>query len=94
MLRIEHFTAVLARNSLIHMAASFSYNSFTELVPLFLIESRLSLVGTFLGTADSIRTFRPKLFSADRAYLLEEAMTFLNRRISAGLSQLSSLVGT
>ena len=94
LLRIEHLTAVLARYCILHMATSFSYGNLTELIPLFLIECRLSLVGTFLGTADSIRTFRPKLFSADRAYLLEEAMTFLNRRISAGLSQFSSLVGT
>ena len=85
MLRIEHFTAVLARNSLIHMAASFSYNSFTELVPLFLIKCSLSFVRTLLGTADSIRTFRPKLFSANRTDLLEKAMSFFDCRIDAGI---------
>ena len=94
LLRIEHLTTVLARDCLVHMAASFSYGNLTELVPLFLIECCLSLVGTFLGTADSIRTFRPKLFTADRADLLEEAMTFLGRRISAGLSQFRCLAGT
>ena len=94
LLRVEHLTAVLARYCLVHMAASFSYGYLTELVPLFLIECCLSLVGTFFGTADSIRTFRPKFFTADRADSFEEAMTFLDCRISAGLSQFRCLTGT
>lgn len=94
LLRIEHLAAVLARYCLVHMTASFSYNSFTELVPLFLIKCCLSFVSTFLGTADSIRTFRPKLFSANRTDLLEKAMSFLDCRISAGLSQFRCLAGT
>ena len=78
MLRIEHLSAVLARYCLVHMTASFRYNSFTELVPLFLIKCCLSFVSTFLGTADSIRTGRPKLFSANRTGLLEKAMSFFD----------------
>lgn len=85
LLRIEHLTAVLARYCIVHMAASFSYGNLTELVPLFFIECRLSLVSTFFGTADSIRTVRPKLFTANRTDFLEKAMSFFDCRIDAGI---------